>query len=139
MMHFVAIPTTEQALRKYQAHWLPFLPKIAERSNETIDDLLDLVITFRMQIGVIWDDERREARALIGLQYRKAGPQLIGEVHWVTGFGAKEWQHCLEEIEQYLKDHVRCTIIKPICRPGWKPLLKSHGYRMTHLMMEKSL
>src|SRR5262245_32622267 len=128
-MHFVPIPTTEKALRDSSQHWLPFLPRIADRSDETLDELIDLVISGRMQIGLIWDEESKTARALIGLQTRKAGRELIGELHWTTGFGAKDWWHLLGEVEAYLRDHLKCTLIKPICRPGWKPLLKAHGYK----------
>jgi hypothetical protein len=138
-MHFVPIPTTEKALRDSSQHWLPFLPRIAGRSDETPEELLDLVISGRMQIGIVWDDQNNEARALLGIQIRKAGCELIGEVHWGTGFGVKDWQHLLPQLEQYLKAHLKCTIIKPICRPGWKPLLKAHGYKQTHVMMEKPL
>ena len=136
MMHFVPIPTTEQALRKSAPLWLPFLPRIADRVDETVDELIDLVISGRVQIGLVIDDDDK-AHALIGIQYRKAGRELIGELHWATGFGVKEWQHLLSEVEKYLIEHVGCTIIKPICRPGWKPLLKKHGYKQTHVMMEK--
>jgi hypothetical protein len=136
-MHFVPIPTTQEALRKTRHLWLPLLPRIADRSDETIDELIDLVISGRMQIAIIWDGEK--ARALLGMQYRRAGRELIGEVHWATGFGVKNWQHLLPELERYMKEHQGCTIIKPICRPGWRPLLKAHGYKQTHVMMEKPL
>ena len=97
------------------------------------------MISGRVQIAIIWDHDKKAARALIGIQTRKVGRELIGEVHWATGFGVKDWQHLLPQLERYLKEHVGCTIIKPICRPGWKPLLKAHGYKQTHVMMEKAL
>src|SRR5215831_6896334 len=109
-MIFVALPTVEkhlplkaQPVGQLGPIWLPFLPRIAARSTETEDELLDLVLTGQMQIGIVWDDEKKQARALLGMQYRKAGGELIGEVHWGTGFGVKDWQHLLPQLEAYLK------------------------------------
>ena len=136
-MHFRPIPIDVEVLEDLRLLWGQFIPRIADRSDETEAELFDLVISGRVQVGLIWDG--KTAHALIGIVYRKAGRELIAEVHWAAGFGVKNWQHLLPEIEQYVKGQVGCTIIKPICRPGWKRLLKQHGYRMTHMMMEKAL
>ena len=137
-MHFVPIPTEVNALYKLRSIWGPFIPAIAKRSGETQEELFDMIISGRVQIGLVWDGE--QARALIGILYRKVGRELVGEVHWVTGFGSKDWQHLLPELENYIKEKAGCTIIKPICRPGWKRLLKQvGGYKETHVMMEKRL
>jgi hypothetical protein len=145
-MHFVPIPTPrsdesirETAIYKSSHVWLPFIPRIADRSDETMDDLIDLVVRGEIQIGIIWDEDKREARALLGIIYRKLGRELVAELRWATGFGARDWQHLLGEVERYVKEHVGCTILKPICRPGWKPLLKRHGFKQTHVVMEKML
>ena len=145
-MRFIPIPTPradqpilETAIYKTSHVWLPFIPRIADRSDETIDELIDLVVCAQIQIGVIWDEDKREARALIGLAYRRLGRELVAELRWATGFGAKDWRHLLSEVEQYVKEHVGCTISKPICRSGWKPLLRQHGYKQTHVVMEKML
>ena len=120
-MRFVPIPTSEEALRRSAHIWLPFIPRIADRSDETVDE------------------KQNKARAVIGISYRKLGRELVAELHWAAGFGMKDWEHLLPQVEQYLKEHVHCTISKPICRPGWKPLLKKHGYKQTHVVMEKML
>jgi hypothetical protein len=145
-MHFVPIPTprADQPIHgtevfKTSRVWLPFIPRIADRSDETIDELIDLVVRGEIQIGIIWDEDKREARALIGIAYRQLGRELVAELRWATGFGARDWQHLLGEVERYVKEHVGCTILKPICRPGWKPLLKRHGFKQTHVVMEKML
>ena len=135
-MLFRPIPMNDKDIYELRLLWGQFIPRIAARSDESEAELFDLVITKRVEVGLIMDGTK--ARALIGIVRRKAGRELIGEVHWVTGFGAKDWQHLLADVERYLKDS-GCTISKPICRPGWKRLLKDHGYQMTHLMMEKAL
>ena len=136
-MHFVPVPTNIDLLYRLRAIWGPFIPRIAKRSGESEQELFDQVISGHVQIGLIWDG--KQAHALLGILYRKYGCELVGEVHWAAGFGVKNWQHLLPEIEQYLKEQVGCTIIKPICRPGWKPLLKKAGYRETHVTMERRL
>jgi len=146
-MHFVPLPPFDHALemsapekqplRRLAPHWLPFLPRIADRTDETIEELLDAIRDNRIGLGIVWDGSR--AHALVGYMLRPAGRELIGEVHWITGWGTKRWRELLPELEQFLKDYHHCTIIKPICRPGWKPFLKQHGYKQTHVMMEKLL
>jgi len=145
-MRFVPIPTprTGQAVEdtelwKTRAHWMPFMPRIAARSDETLGELIDHVRSGRVQLGVVFDTETQTTHAVIGMVYRILGREHVGEVHWVTGWGAKDWQHLLPQLEKYLKEHKGCTKIKPICRPGWQPLLKVHGYKRTHVMMEKRL
>ena len=136
-MHFVPIQTTHEELRRWKDHWLPFLPKISQRSKEPIDQLLDDIAAKRVQLGLAWDGER--AHALLGIQYRKSGDVLIGELIWATGEGMKEWRDLIDEVEQYLREHIGCSEVRPICRPGWARMLRKRGYRITHYVMEKSL
>src|SRR5215468_6139964 len=103
-MRFVPIPTplkTEPIehteVWKTRSGWLPFLPHIADRSDETVDELIDLVISGQVQIGVCFDDDD-QPRALIGMIYRQLGRELIGELRWATGFGVKDnWEYLLSE------------------------------------------
>jgi hypothetical protein len=145
-MRFIPIPTPradepmrETAIYKTSQYWLPFIPRIADRSDETVDELIDLVVRGQIQIGIIWDEGKREPRALVGILYSKLGRELVGELRWATGWGSRDWRQLLSEVEKYLKEHVGCTIIKPVCRPGWRPFLKQHGYKQTHVVMEKML
>jgi hypothetical protein len=135
-MQFVPIPTTLQALQATSEHWLPFLPGIARRSKEPAETLLRRIASFEVQLALVWDG--KQALALLGLRYSKRGEDLIGEVIWLTGRGMKQWQHLLPQLEKYLKD-MGCREIRPICRPGWSRLIKPHGYKITHYVMEKVL
>jgi hypothetical protein len=136
-MHFVPIQTSQDELRKLAPLWLPFLPGIAKRSSETVEEMLDSIAAGRVQIGLAWDGER--AHALVGMQYRKHNSGLICELIWMTGKNMETWRDLLPEVEQYLREHVHCTDIRPICRPGWSRFLKGRGYRTTHYVMEKKL
>jgi hypothetical protein len=136
---FVPIPTSPIDLFNTRELWLPFVEAISRRSKEPLADMIDAIRTGRAQIALVWDEKKKEAQALVGMQFRQRGPELIGEIHWLTGRGMKEWQHLLPQMERYLKEHMGCSIIKPICRPGWSRLLKKHGYKTTHHIMERAL
>jgi hypothetical protein len=139
MMKFVPIPTTDDALRATSRLWLPFLADIAKRSKEPIDKIIDLVVRHDVHIGVVWDDEAKEATALVGMQFKQQGDDKIGEILWTTGKGVKRWRHLLSEVETYLKDHCECQVSRPLCRVGWVPMLKQAGYKTTHYVMERRL
>jgi len=134
---FVPIPITQQAVYDCAAFWLPFLEGISRRSKEPIADLVNAVWECRVQIAFVWDGEK--PRALIGIQYKKSGDELIAEIIWLTGKGMREWQHLLPEMKRYLREHHGCTIIRPICRPGWSRELKKRGFKTTHYIMELAL
>ena len=138
-MRLVPVPMTDEHLQGTAPHWLPFLPAIAKRSKEPLRTLLTKVAQKHVQPFLIWDDEIKLPVALLGVAYHKRGDDLIGELVWMTGSGRESWQHLLDDVERYLKDHVGCAVIRPVCRPGWKRFLQSRGYRETHVTMEKVL
>jgi len=133
---FVPIPTTPGDLLAWREHWFPWLADISRRSKEPVADLLRAVLSGYTQIALVFDGEK--SHALIGMQYRKRGDELIGEIIWLTGKGMRDWQHLLPQMEKYLKD-IGCSVIRPICRPGWSRLLKQRGYKVTHYTLEHKL
>lgn len=135
-MQFVPIPTTPEYLEKTFPHWWPFLPKISRRSKEPVQELLGQIVRRDVQIALVWDGAN--ARALVGMRFLRRGEDLIGEIIWLAGAGMREWRDLLPQMERYLKD-MGCVEIRPVCRPGWSRFLKSQGYRITHMTMEKVL
>lgn len=138
-MKLVPIPTTNDALLKMAPLWVPFLDKIARRSKETVNALLYKVANRQVQPILIWDEAEQKAVALLGISYHMRGNDKIAEWVWLTGVGRKSWEPLLSDLEQYLMEYEECAELRPICRPGWSHLLKKHGYRITHYMMEKTL
>jgi hypothetical protein len=124
-------------LRRLSPIWLPFLPGICKRSKESIEQLIDRIISGHTEIALVWDGEK--ARALVGMLYTKRGDDLVGEIVWLTGAGMKEWRHLLPQMQRYLKEHRHCALMRPICRPGWARFLKEQGFRVTHFVMEREL
>src|SRR5262245_6151636 len=109
-MHFVPIPTTHEHLLNWRNHWLRFFPDICKRTKEPVENLLDAVANGTVQIALVWDGEK--AHALVGMQYRQLGPELIGEIIWLSGKDRSQWVELLPDMERYLKEHVGCTIIR---------------------------
>jgi hypothetical protein len=139
MMKFVPIPTTDDAIRATSRLWLPFLVDISKRNREPIERNIDLVVSHAVHIGIVWDDEAKEATALVGMQFKEQGEDNVGEIYWTTGKGMKRWRHLIADVERYFKEHCGCQISRPLCRPGWAPMLKSAGYKTTHYVMERRL
>jgi hypothetical protein len=117
---------------------MPFLPLIAKRSKEPLQTLVSRVMNKEMRLILFWDDERDRAAALAGIRLHYRDKDLIAEWLWMAGGGRKQWQHLLPEVEQMLRD-AGCVECRPLCRPGWSRILQQHGYKLTHVQMEKVL
>jgi len=117
-------------------HWLPFLPRIAQRSHESIADLIGQIRRIEVRLVLVMDGEI--AQALIGVRVHQMDGKSCGDIIWTAGFGREQWQQLLTELEQMLRD-AGCVMCRPICRPGWSRYLKQHGYRTKHIIMEKPL
>ena len=133
-MRLTAVPLNEHEAWAY--HWLPFLPRIAKRSHESVLDLLGQIRRCEVRLVLVMDGEI--AQALFGIRVHQMDGKNCGDIIWVAGFGREQWQTLLPELEQMLRD-AGCVLCRPICRPGWSRYLKKHGYRMKHIIMEKPL
>ena len=92
-----------------------------------------------MRLVLVWDDDANKASALIGVRMHMRGNDRIGELLWMAGYGRKQWEHLLPELEELLRK-AGCVECRPLCRPGWaRAVLQKHGYKITHVQMEKSL
>jgi hypothetical protein len=136
-LRLVPVPIDAEALKAFAPFWLPFLPSIARRTKETVQELIRKVVSYEVRLTLIMDDSDKPV-ALFGVRLHMRGNDLIAEWVWMTGRRYKTWAHMLPEFEQLLKlaGVVEC---RPICRPGWAKILKPAGYRLTHYTMEKVL
>lgn len=138
-MQLVPIPTSAENIHKSFPLWFPFLQDIARDSGEPLESLVDRVVRYEIQVILIWDEVANRAAAIVGLRFCQRGADMIGETVWATGHDMAQWKHLLPDLERYLKEHCKCTVSRPICRPGWSRQLKQSGYITTHYMMEKRL
>lgn len=137
-MRLIPVPIDDKALQDTAQHWMPFLPMIARRTKETLVELIRKVTAKEMRIVLIWDEATNKPTGLIGVRLHYRGADLIGELLWTAGHGRQQWQHLLSDLENLLRD-AGVKECRPLCRPGWSKLLKRHGYRLTHVQMEKVL
>lgn len=137
-MRLIVIPIEDEALRVSAVHWLAFLPAIARRTKEPMQELIRKVMAKEMRLAMVWDDATGQAKALVGVRLHYRDKDLIADWLWMTGSGRQQWQHLLPEFEHLLRE-AGVKELRPLCRPGWSRLLKQHGYRLTHVQMEKVL
>lgn len=133
-MKLLAIPLNEH--KRWERYWLPFLPRIAQRSHESVADLYGQIMRREVRLVLVIEDDI--ARALIGVTVHQMDGKSYGDIIWLAGFGREQWQQLLLELEQMLRD-AGCVMCRAICRPGWSRYLKKQGYRMKHVIMEKPL
>ena len=137
-MRLVPIPVSFEALKASYPLWGPFLPSIAKRSKMSVRALADQAARGEVRLTLVWDDDKDRPAALIGARFHMRERDLIAEIIWAAGLDAKAWIHLLPEYEALLRQ-AGAAECRPICRPGWMKMLKAHGYKLTHLQMEKPL
>lgn len=131
------VPVPFDALREMAPLWVPFLREISKDSGEPLNDLIGYVAKHHIRIALAVDDEGKPV-ALAGMRLWQRGADLIGDIVWCSGKDRHSWQHLVAEIENLLRQ-AGCAMSRPIARTGWTKLLKQHGYKATHIMMEKKL
>lgn len=120
-------------------YWRPYILKISERDKCDPSEKERMLYAGEAQAFLVWDDVARKPQAFLGVRYVKRGADPIAELIWLMGENRAAWAHLFGELETYLRDQQGCVGIKAIARPGWSKHLKFHGYRLTHLTMEKPL
>ncbi len=136
-MHFVPIPTTREALDKTIHLWMPFVGEVPKHNGESLQTLIDQILSGRVQVGLAWDGKR--AHALVGLTVWPREEGALGEIRWLVGGGMREWESLWDEVHRYMKEHLGCATVKAEFRPGLSKAARRRGYRMTHCVMEKRL
>jgi hypothetical protein len=141
-MQFVPIPHVH--LGQLASFWIPFVERVAKRSGRDFDDLQREVMSGEVIVCLAWDENAKEAKAAGGIRPVVRGKDRVAEIVWLTGHDMKSWVHLFPQLERFVSDPVEigglgCTIVKPIVRPGWSKILKTHGYRVTHAVMEKQI
>lgn len=133
-MKLVAIPCG--MLDETAPVWGPFVEKIAKRQKchplQRIKELYDGTVT----PWIVWDEDKNEAKALVGVQNTLRGAEKIARIVWLIGVDRHSWLHLNEQLEAFYRN---CGFagMEAMTRPGWQPELKRLGYRLTHVFYEK--
>jgi len=62
----------------------------------------------------------------------------VCHVYIVTGRQMSKWQHLISRVEEFAKDE-GCKMMELIARPGWQKVYNNHGYKRTHVVLEKQI
>lgn len=133
----VLVPIPTDLLGPWQNVWFPFLEQIAQRSRNSIPELMGHIVSNEIHIHLAWEPETKTAHALAGTRIILRGGNRVGELVWATGSGRKHWLPLLADLESYHRDHLGCVGMNAIARRGWLKDLRARGYRITHLTFEK--
>lgn len=124
--------------QEWRAQIWPWLSKISDGSSG------------RFTAETLWSRIERKVYWLALVLDDDVKAVLVGEpVTWETGLrefwivglvgiGAKDWLHLDTELRRALKE-AGFWAIATLARPGWSRLMKSRGYRMTHVQMDARL
>ena len=137
MTNLILVSLPSSAIAETAPIWLPFVEQIARRQGASLQQLVDQVMTDEVQLHLAWDPDARVAHALAGTRIILCGAKRRGELIWTTGLGRARWLPLLADLETYHRDRFGCAGMTAVCRPGWRRDLRTQGYRVTHLVMEK--
>ncbi|RKP56359.1 hypothetical protein [Pararobbsia silviterrae] len=106
------------------------------RGKYDADDILAGLLTGEDQLW-IWKSPTAFAVGITRLaNYPK---QRVCTIRIVTGLNAAEWQdEAMATIERWAKEN-GCHAMELCARPGWARRMRSHGFDMTHVYIEKKL
>ena len=96
----------------------------------------------KFQVWVIWDkDEKITTNKFYGVVVTEIIKRKHGKVchvYFVTGRQMSKWQHLISRVEEFAKDE-GCKMMELIARPGWQKVYNNHGYKRTHVVLEKQI
>lgn len=114
-------------------HWI----EDAARTSAyfTADDVWRDIESGAAQLWLVWG-ETPAAVCVTRLEVTSKGKHC--HIWIMVGAGMDTWAHLLTELETWAKRE-GCTFMRHEARPGWSKLLKSKGYHMPHVILEKEL
>ncbi len=96
----------------------------------------------KFQVWVIWDKKEKQASdkyfGVVVTEIIKKKHGKVCHVYIVTGRQMSKWQHLISRVEEFAKDE-GCKMVELIARPGWQKVYNNHGYKKTHIVLEKQI
>lgn len=135
-MSLALVPIPLDKLEETRGHWFPFVASIAKRQRCFVEQRLADVYSGNVALVLVWDTEKREARALAGYSILSRGPDRIFKFVWLTGIRSADWIELYSELEKHARA-LGCSGMVALARPGWSKNLKNWGYRLAHVEFEK--
>ena len=96
----------------------------------------------KFQVWVIWDKNQKKTNdkyfGVVVTEIIKRKHGKVCHVYIVTGRQMSKWQHLISRVEEFAKDE-GCKMMELIARPGWQKVYNNHGYKRTHVVLEKQI
>ena len=96
----------------------------------------------KFRVWVIWDKKEKQASdkyfGVVVTEIIKRKHGKVCHVYIVTGRQMSKWQHLISRVEEFAKDE-GCKMVELIARPGWQKVYNNHGYKKTHIVLEKQI
>ena len=96
----------------------------------------------KFQVWVIWDKNQKKTNdkyfGVVVTEIIKRKHGKVCHVYIVTGRQMSKWQHLISRVEEFAKDE-GCKMMELIARPGWQKVYNNHGYKKTHVVLEKQI
>ena len=136
-MPLVLVPIPSCELERTAPVWLPFVQRIAQRTRNSLAELVAQIRCGEVHIHLAWDPAAGKAHALAGTRILLRDGERVGELVWTTGSGRRHWLPLIDDLERYHREHLGCVGMHAVARKGWTRELVRRGYRITHLVFEK--
>ena len=96
----------------------------------------------KFQVWVIWDKKEKQTSdkyfGVVVTEIIKRKHGKVCHVYIVTGRQMSKWQHLISRVEEFAKNE-GCKMMELIARPGWQKVYNNHGYKKTHIVLEKQI
>lgn len=131
--------------RKLEEVWpmiKPYVKAVIERLQPKLtgERFVNNVLSGKWQLWVAWVPADRKVIAFMitELEQYDNGDRAAHMVI-VTGDHREKWQDlALQEVEKWAIEE-GCVALSGWCRPGWEGLTRQHGFKRTHVLIEKKL
>ena len=94
----------------------------------------------KMQLWMLWDNEEKNTQyyGVVVTEILQRPLKKCLNIRIMTGHHRDKWQHLIKNIEKFAWDN-KCDSMELIARPGWQKVYNNHGYKRTHVVLEKQI
>jgi hypothetical protein len=102
----------------------------------TAQDVCRAIEDRSAQLWLTWADGKPLSVCVTQIEATSKGKHC--SIWIMVGNDREDWQHLISDLEQWARRE-GCTFMRSEARPGWARVLKSKGYEMPHVILEKEL
>ena len=115
--------------------------KVLAKARNGYDEkeLMKELLSGYFQLWLIWDKDKKEHYGFVITELVERPLSKFCSVIIMTGKNRQLWQY---KVVQTLEDYAiknDCDRGLALARKGWTKIYKSHGYKETHVLLEKEL